>query len=302
MIYDLTLDFVLRNNLMKITSKFIAPLSLIAALGTGFGLMDVGRSQVAPLSPLPQQLFQTLAQTPPPTIRPDLALLARASTLFLQHDRYQTESILQLKGNSSGVDFTVNAQINTIAQAGNQFRSEISFIQNGQPAAQKSLIVSNGKQVWIYRPDLQQYMVSSYATFDKSDDTLFIGLSSLLFLQFPQETRKQIADGALSDDQVLQNVGLPPSIRGAKHTLEGQEVFTYEYSDKQEGYTLTAAIEPQTASLKQLQIAGQSGGTNFVVIEQVLQRTPNPVISDVTFRFTPPKGARQVKALSVMPF
>jgi outer membrane lipoprotein-sorting protein len=232
----------------------------------------------------------------------DLALLAKASAAFLQSDRYQTESEIQVQATSGGTEVTSNAKAITTVQSPSQFRSEITFAQPKATAKIGSTVISDGKQVWMYRPDLKQYAVMPVKNFDDSDDNYWIGMSSLWFLQIPAEVRKPIAAGALADPKVQKEMGLSNDLplTGSKQTVNGQEFYVYEYTDK-DGFAIRTFVEPATANLKQVVVTGKSEGYNVVITERILRRTPMPPTTASTFKFSPPKGAKLVKSLSIGP-
>ncbi len=236
------------------------------------------------------------------SVKPDLDLLAKASALFMQSDRYQTESNILVKADSGGTSVTSSAQATTIMQAPNKFRSEIRFSKSAGSPGGKSTVVSDGRQVWMYRADLKQYKVVSYAAFSKSDDNYWIGMSSLWFLDVPADVRKEIANGALTNPKMLKELGLQnsQSLRGGTETVDGQSFYVYEFKD-QEGLAIAGLVDPATTSLKQIRITGKSEGFDINITEQILQRSPNPEITATTFKFAPPAGTKQVKALAIGP-
>lgn len=234
----------------------------------------------------------------------DLPLLARTCTNFWQRSRYQTESQMQLGGSSQGVEFNAYAQIRTIAQSDGKFRAEIAFTRPGEQAKSPTLVISNGKQVTIYRPDLQQYSVTTYQAFDKSNQSYLIGIPSFMFLQIPEDTRRLIAGSQLSDKKILQQLGLSidQTLKGYRRTVNGQVFYVYSYTDPKAGYTFNTFVQPQTATVNQVQLSGKSQGLDIFFVERILSRTENPVVTDQSFRFLPPKSAKPVKSLSITPF
>jgi outer membrane lipoprotein-sorting protein len=233
----------------------------------------------------------------------DLALLAKSITAFLKSDRYQTDSQTYFKVSSQGNETTIYLQNKIITQSGRKFRAEITYAKPGQTSQPGNLVVSDGKQLWIYRPDLKQYAVTTYTDFKNSDDWILLGLSPFAFLDFPQEDRKIVANGNLSAKNVLTYLNLSSNgeIQGATRTLEGETFYVYNYKDPKEGFILSAFINPKTAALKQLQLAGKSQNLDILLTEKILRRTPNPAVTSNTFKFTPPKGTKRVKSLSISP-
>jgi outer membrane lipoprotein-sorting protein len=285
---------------MKTTARMTTRLGIAALLAIALS-PAAAQSLQQPVT-LPLQQSNLAQNTQPTSTRPNLTLFAKASANFFQSDRYQTESQMQVKGGASGSTFMMETQIKSIVQSPDKFRSEITFAAAGSQSQQKSYVISDGKQVWIYRPDLKQYSVSTYQKFNQSDETFMIGLSSFLFLQLPADARQEIAKGSLSDPKVLEQLGLSSLLKGSQRSIEGRQFYAYEYFDAKEGYTLGALIDPQVAAVKQLQIAGKSEGLDITITEQILQRSTTPTITANTFRFSPPPGTKKVDKLSINPF
>ncbi|WP_094344399.1 LolA family protein [Nostoc sp. 'Peltigera membranacea cyanobiont' 232] len=231
----------------------------------------------------------------------DLELLARAITAFLQSDRYLTESESLVSIKKDGFDLNFQVQTKTLAESDGKFRSEITFIQPGGKTKLYTLVICDGKQVWIYKSELQQYAIISYAAF--KEELLFIGLSSLVFLEAPENTRKLIVQSK-SSSEIVQEFGLAndSGLQEEKRTIDGEEFSAYNYTHAKDGFTLSGLVQPATATLKQMQMGGNSDGLNILVTEKIIQRTANPTINAETFKFLPPPGAKKVKSLSISPF
>ncbi len=232
----------------------------------------------------------------------DLALLAKTGANFFQSDRYQTESEITVDATSNGTNVRSVAKVVTIAQSPNKFRAEISFASRNESPKTNSTVVSDGKKVWIYRSDLNQYTTMPYAKFDQLDDNYWVGMASYWFLAIPPDARKEIANGALADPAVQKELGLSDAtdIKGSTQTIDGQTFYTYEYTDK-DGNVIGALVDPQKAELKQIVITGKSEGFNVVITERILRRTPNPSTNATTFQSPVPAKAKQVKTLAIGP-
>src|ERR671932_118652 len=239
--------------------------------------------------------------------QPDLALLAKTVTNFVKSERYQTESELQLNATSSGTTVRSSAQVKTLAQSPQQFRSEITFGTSGSSGGRRYLVVSNGKQVWIYRPDLKEYAVSDYASFNKSDNSFLIGMSSSLFLEIAPEFKPLRVQGSISEQNIREVLvemlrSEKALLKGGRRSIEGRDYYVYEYTDPKEGYTINALVAPAQATVEQIRIRTQSEDVDVVMNEKILSRVENPAIAPDTFNFSPPQGAKKVKSISLEPF
>ena len=232
----------------------------------------------------------------------DLPLLSKASAAFVQSDRYRTDSEIRVKATSGGTNVTSSAKVTTWVQAPNQFRAEISFPTENNAAPVKSIVISDGKRVWMYRPDLKQYAVTPFEKFDNLDGYYWIGMSSYWYLTVPAEVRQPIANGALANPRILKELGLTDnsSLKGSNQTVDGRSLYGYEYTDTS-GFTISALVDPTTADLKQIRLSGKSEGFNVDIAEQILSRTPNPAIDAAAFKFAPPPGAKLVKSVDIGP-
>lgn len=282
---------------MKINLTAIAlPIALLSSVTM------LGKTVSAFQLTLPQQplYHNTISQATEPL---NLSLLAQTVTNLLKSDRAQTDSQTEFKVSSKGNEANIYLQSNMITQTGRKFRAEITYTSPGKPPQTGNLVVSDGKQVWIYRPDLKQYAVTSYQNFRDSSDWVLIGISSFVLVDFSEEDRKVAVNGNLSDKNILSYLGLASNseIKGDKRTVDGQPVYVYDYKDPKDGFTLSAFVNPETATLKQVQLAGKTDDLDILLTEKIVSQTPNPTINASTFRFFPPKGTTRVKTLSISP-
>ncbi|WP_427160633.1 LolA family protein [Aliinostoc sp. HNIBRCY26] len=280
---------------MKLRLKAIACLGLLTILG--------GTAQAVQLPVTSQSATPTtnISQATEPL---DLNLLAKTMSAFWQSDRFQTNSQTKFTVGSQGGEATIYLQSKIISQSWRKFRAEIAYTTPGKPPKTGNLIVSDGKQVCIYRADLQQYAVMSYSDFKDSGDWVLIGISSFASLEFPESDRKTVvAAGHLSEKNVLTYLNADGrNLTGSRRVVDGKEFYVYDYKQPGEGFVLSAFVNPQTANINQIQLVGKSKDLDINLTENILTRTPNPTINGNTFRFIPPKGAKRVKSLSINPF
>ncbi|MBM0740959.1 DUF2092 domain-containing protein [Phormidium sp. CLA17] len=280
--------------------QIISAVVAVAISLTGAGLSGINADnrflQAAKATPKPEPTL--LSQL---TSKLDLALLAKASAVFVQSDRYRTESEIRVKATSGGTNVISLAKVTTLVQAPNKFRAEITFpSDNGTEV--KSIVISDGKQVWMYRSDLQQYAITPVEKFDELNDYYWVGILSYWYSTVTPDVRQLLASGTLADPQVLKEMGMTDtsSLKGASQMLDGRSLYSYEFTDK-EGFTISASIEPTTAEFKQIRLNGKSDGFNVDIAERILSRTPNPAIAANAFKFTAPAKAKLVKSVEIGP-
>lgn len=291
---------------MRLIHLAIVSLGTAAVLGSA-STLGIAQSFEAN-SPSPSQASFPRQNAAPTRISqassaPNFPLLAKVANTFLQSDRAQTESTMRLSGSNAGINFSMEIQARTIVQTPNKFRAEVTGTPVGKTQPIKTLVVSDGKQVWIYRADLKQYTVMPYAKFDQLDDSYMVGMSSLLFLAMAPDLRPLVAQGAFSDASVQKELAASANgaLRGGVQTLDQQNVYVYEYRDDKQGFVYKAFVEPTTAAIKQLQLTGKASGLDISVVEKVLRRAANPSVTANTFKFTPPQTAKRVKSLAIAP-
>ena len=124
------------------------------------------------------------------------------------------------------------------------------------------------------------------------------------FLNIPAKERKQIANGSLSDKNVLSYLSsaIDGVIKGNQDTVDSDSFYVYHYKDAKEGFTFSAFVQPDNANLKQVQLVGKSEGLDIVLTEKILNRIANPDVTPQSFTFSPPRGTKKVKSLSITPF
>ncbi|MEQ9000104.1 MAG: hypothetical protein RID53_26785 [Coleofasciculus sp. B1-GNL1-01] len=264
--------------------------------------------QVSPSeSVVPSQLSQsnpTPGISRPLTDELDVSLLAKTVANFIQAERYQTESEMQFSFEARGFTGQFSVLVKTIAQSPQQFRSEIYTPESGGFGQPTYILISDGRQVWIYNPELKQYAVSDYAEFDQSNDSFLIGFSSMLFLEMSAPFRQIFGEGEMAPNAVIEMLesflkveDVP--VEGGWQTLQGQDYYGYNYKDNQAGFTFTVLVEPNTATVNQIQMNGKADGMEIKMTEQIIRRVPSPVVAADTFTFVPPAGVTQVESMEI---
>jgi outer membrane lipoprotein-sorting protein len=278
-------------------SKLLSGIAIASLL---IGLTGTTQAQVPPASPTPTPQAQPAA----PVSTPDLNLLSKAVGVFWQTDRAETKSQMTIDVAADGTNIKMYAQIETIAQTGNKFVTKLTFASPGESTKSTYKIISNGKKVWVYRPDRRQYMETTFEKFNDSSDSFWIGTSSFLFTSLNETERRDIVSTLGSDLNILTTLlkGQTGDLQGRKQQLNGEELYNYSYENKKDNWIFNGLIQPQTGLVKQIEIAGKTQGMNFSISDKILSRNTQPTISSKTFRFSPPKGVKKVKSLEIDPF
>ncbi len=281
-------------------SKLLSGIAIASLL---IGLTATTQAQVPPASPTLPPQSQPASPLPSTANTPDLSLLSKAVGVFWQTDRAETKSQMAIDVTIDGASIKMNAQIETIAQTGNKFVTNLTFTSPGASIKSTYKIVSNGKKVWLYAPARRQYIETTFAKFNDSSDSFWIGTSSFLFTTLNETERREMI-GSLGDRDLLTTLlkGQTGDLQGRKLQLDGEELYNYSYENKVQNWTFNGLIQPQTGLIKQIEIAGKTEGMNFSITDKIISRNTQPTISSKTFRFSPPKGVKKVKVLELNPF
>ena len=234
--------------------------------------------------------------------RLDSQLLKKAVLTFYQSNRIQSKSKMTFDFNASGIKGQINVNMTTIVETGGKFNSQVIFA-NPQSAPIKFNIISNGQKVWIYRPDKRVYRQTSIAKFDK--ERFWVGISAAFFSMIAEKDRLNLIDGADSTfDSNLSAMLKAPQIKdfkGERVLVEDRSLYAFS-SLFLGNYKFTGIVQPDTGVLAQLEMSGMSDDMNILVKERIDSWKSIASIDKKTFTFSPPKGVRQVKTLSIMPF
>lgn len=260
-------------------------------------------------SPLLRPVAQPFVHPAEKTV--DYGLLVRAMRQFLANDRYLLQSELTLKAKTPGADLVSVAQIQTISQEPNRFRTKISFREQTGKVGREYLLVSDGQQVWTHDLSKNVYSVRDYQQFQDANDNFLSGMLSRLFstirnsagkdniallVNVPEDKLVKILETKFAPDKA--------GLKSDTQHLEGAQYTTYSYLDQTKGYQLQAFIDELTSEIKYLQMASQNHQTlNFNIQEKVIQYTNPLAVPADAFRFVPPAGAKLQKApISINPF
>jgi outer membrane lipoprotein-sorting protein len=282
-------------------SKFLLGTIVAAVL---IGLTSVSQAQISPGATPPPKSTVPAPTSPPKastSTAPDLTLLSKAIGVFWQSDRTETSSQMFLYGKGQGIDRSISAQINTIAQIGNKFQTQLVVAPTGSSPKITYTIVSNGKDVWIYRPDRRQYAKTTFTAFRSSSNWLWTGVSSSLFLSITAADRQEMLSSLGTDRDVIKSV--PPEqfkdLIGSERQIDGKTLYGYSYNFKDAGFSVDILLQPQLATVQKIEFSGKVDDMDVKISENIFSRNPQVNITKKTFEFAPPKGVKKVKTLEI---
>jgi outer membrane lipoprotein-sorting protein len=257
------------------------------------------------------------AQTPAPPTTPtlptmpaapaiDLLPLKKALVPLAGNGALQSFSDLQMTGSKAGISFTFREQAHIIAKRPGRFHADLTQMAADGTPQLRLTVISNGLQVWTYRPSTRQYSVTTYKAFQAANnDVTALGLAIGGFFlgeghQLTTGFQGLTASNTVDILTVLK--GMDISISSKAQSANGEDDLVYQMALLQQGLTYQFAVDSQTDTLRRVELAGTQKSVQIAFKEVIKQLAPKAEVSRTTFVFTPPPGAIKVKTLSVDPF
>jgi hypothetical protein len=269
-------------------------IAFIASIGTS-------QAQLAPESTTPIPQSQPTSSTPTPLKATDLPLIKKAVGKFWQTDRAETESQIEIDSSDENEKAKYFISVKTIGQVGRKFRSELTINRVGETSKTKYTIVSDGRNAWIYQPNLRQYAEIGTDDFGRDPSAAIVGLSSFLFTSLDEVQRRGLisdVSGGHSQMISLENLKL---LQLRQQQIDRRDLSIYTYGDEDIELKIIGFLYPQTAMLERTEIKfGDREKYEFV--EKIVKRNSQVIINKKTFTFSPPKGVEKVNSLQIGPF
>jgi outer membrane lipoprotein-sorting protein len=244
-----------------------------------------------------------LIADPTSDVKPDLKLLSKAAGIFWQTDRAETISQTRFYGTRDGVKTDVSAQMQTIAQTGNKFRSKLTFIPPGSKVRTTYLIVSNGQDVWIHQLERQIYTKTSLAALKK--DRFWIGFSSAFFTGVSEQNRQEfIASLVTNPDFTTTMTPLQlkelqqDNISQINYREAGVNVSRYSFGLK--SFRIEVTLRREDTKLQKIELISEDPKVDLTMSETIIKRSSQVNITSQTFTFTPPTGAKKVNSIKII--
>ncbi len=230
----------------------------------------------------------------------DVNLFKKAILMFYQNSRITNTSEMVVDFNSPGMTGQIVTTANTIAETGGKFNSEITFARPKADSIKYS-VISNGKKVWIYRPDKKIYRETTLSKFNS--DQYLVGMSAALFSMISERDRRKLIENYDASDSYINTIIKAPQMRdvkGEQIRVDGKN--SYAFSIPIPGrYKVKCIVDPKNGELSQMELSGDANGMAVNMKEKIKSR--NYATTDrQEFIFHPPQGVKRVKSLSIMPF
>jgi outer membrane lipoprotein-sorting protein len=297
--------------MLKFLSKLVVAAVLVSMTGSAQAQLPSASPSIPPAQPQPSNGLPSTPPnnpTPTPTTAPattniDLKLLNKAVGQFWQGNRAQTQSqiVMTIQSKTPNAKLVeINATSKTIAQTGDKFRSQLTISKVGNPSKLTYTIVGNGQTVWVYSPAKRQYAKYTFPAFKSEYYSTLIGLSSVFFVSMPEETRKQVIASFKTDSNPLSSIPQTDikNLQGSNRLVDGQNLYVYAYDNKEEKLSFSGLVQPETGILKQIEFVSNDERADLKITEKILSHTTSNNTASKTFRFSPPRGTKQVKSVS----
>ncbi len=258
------------------------------------------QAQVPPTTtPTPQSQPASPISTPIKVT--DLPLLTRAIGKFWQTDRAETESQMEIESSDGKVKTKYLVSVKTIAKVGRKFRSELTINRVGQTSKIKYTIVSDGAKTWVYRPDTRQYTETTSSEFYGKSSASMIGLFSITFVSLDDEKRQELVTDILGENNRIVSLENFKDLQVRQQQVDKQNLSVYTYSDRDE-VGISGFINPQTVMFERIEFKFKDNQNRIEMVEKMIKRNSQPVITDKTFTFSRAKGVKKVKSLQIGAF
>jgi outer membrane lipoprotein-sorting protein len=270
-------------------------LSFIALAGTT-------QAQIPPASTTPTPQSQPASPTSTPLKATDLPLLTRAIGKFWQTDTAETESQMEIDSYDEKGKTKAFVSVKTIAKIGRKFRSELTIDRVNQKSKIKYTVISDGKKVWIYRPDIRQYAETSIEEFYSKPAASIIGLFSITFITLNEVERQELITEILGENNKILSLENLKNLQVRQQQIEKEISSVYTYSDGDGDVSISGFIDPRTVMFDRITFKFRDKQNRTEMVEKMIRRNSKPTITDKTFSFSVPKGVKKVKSLQTEPF
>ena len=253
------------------------------------------------------------AQTPAPapTSTPtaptlDLLPLKKALVPLSGNGALQSQSDFQMTGSKAGISFTFREQAHIVAKRPGRFHAELTQMAADGTPQLRLTVISNGVNVWTYRPGTRQYSVTTYKAFQAANnDVTALGLAIGGFFLGEGHQLAQGFQGLTTSnttDVVAALQGMDITLSSKAQSANGEDDLVYRMALLKQGLTYQFAVDSQTNTLRRVELAGTQKNVQIAFREVIKQLAPQAAVTKTTFEFIPPPGVVKVKSLSVDPF
>jgi outer membrane lipoprotein-sorting protein len=248
--------------------------------------------------------------TPKALNKEQRSLLIKAFKNYFGSDHAQSSTTTKLEVTSGVLSFQAVVNHKTLIESAKQYRSEIEFISNDNATSRKYLVVSDGKILWVYRPDAKKFAILPQQDFGKNPLLMLnVDALSIVFLMRPPNVQQLLKEDVKDNAEIvkaLAQTGL--EVTGNEIDAQGNTLVVYKTSGanlpqaKAYNFEARLLIDPNTETLKQIYFSGEQKGIRVKMSEIILERSAPTTFEPKAFSFYPPIGTKRVPKLSVVPW
>lgn len=215
-------------------------------------------------------------------------------------------SSFKVTAKQKGLTLTYRENLHILARRPNSFRAELSAIDQDGITQPKALVVSDGKRVWTYRPGQRAYSVMTRSAFEATgDDVVAEGLAAgTFFIGDGHDAAKGFGNLSKEDSgAMLEGMAQGGMIVASEaQSLNGVDYTVYHLRLPKDKLAYLLYMNPQTNTLKRVDLAGTFDGMQIAFEETLTSITVPASAPPNTFTWTPPPGVKKLSKLEVSPF
>jgi hypothetical protein len=260
--------------------------------------------QAPPLSPVEQASSKVLSKE-------QRSLLLKVFKNYFGSDHAQSSTTTKLEVKSGVLSFQSVVNHKILIESAKRYRSEIEFVSNDGASSRKYLVVSDGRILWVHRPDTKKFAILPQQEFGKNPLALLnVDFLSTVFLMRPPNVQQLLKENQLEDNaqiaKSLTEIGL--EFAGNEIDAQGNTLVVYKITGEKippvKAYNFAARllIDPNSATLKEVHFSGEQLGVQVKLSEIILERSAPATFEPKTFSFYPPVGTKRVPKLSAVPW
>jgi len=221
-----------------------------------------------------------------------VALLNNAIAAIERAKALNSTSEMQIMASTQGTAFVFKERLHLVTLRPQRFHSDITVLSGDGTPGTRYTVICDGDNVWTYQPGARRYAVTPCLDFFDNNLSASLGVFGGM-----------LAEGDLPGGLNLKKLTRSGvRVQGGTRSVDGVEYSVVVLSAPKQGMKLRFLLDPQTATIQRLDMAGRQRQVTFAITEQMLRQSSSPTLPAALFRFAPPPGVRRVEKISIGPF
>ena len=246
-------------------------------------------------------LLPAAADPAPPAL--DLMPLKKALAPLYSDGAIKSHTVIRIDGSDQGKPFTLREDLQITARHPGQFHAEITSLDAQSGPKKRMSVVSNGANVWTYRPGLRQYSVMSVPAFQAAaSDVPTLGLivgGFYLGAGRPMvQAFRSITPGNSAEVLAALNT-LEITLSRHAQSVANQDDYVYQMVLAKQNLTYEFYVNSQTNMLNRVELTGTQNSLQITYREDITQIAPQSAVTKSTFTFLPPPGTSKAASVSL---